>query len=1146
MDSLIKFRKTDNTFQRSIDERSANMGFNFFDGPPFASGTPHYGHLLAGAIKDVIPRYMTMRGYQVKRKRGWDCHGLPVEKAVEKDLGIDGKRDIETKIGIESFVEKCRAYVNDTNDIRQWFIDHTARRADIDNAYYTMDLDFMESVIYCFSKIYNDNLVYKGFKVQRYCPSCATPLANNEVSDGYEDKTDAAITVKFQLDPSKTQKELMQQMEHTPDGCLEYARAIIKNEKGEIFQFFKIKEHEFIAPGGKIDKGETAEQTLKRELKEELWVDLITTKYIWSSKCIYSTGVRLQHFYDVEISWEIKNIEIDKHKDPIRVGIESSENEFGFALNIQGNIIDEPQEIMGQFADIYSYVKRVNQIVIENNTDINYTPINLLAWTTTPRTLPSNMFLAAGAEIEYSMVYDFSSKEYYILATNLLKKYYKNPEDFITIRRFKGKELQGLHYTPLFDYITNSSISEKYKNQFFQILNAEFVSTEDGTWIVHIAPTFGEEDFRAVTQILPANESLERLFIAVNEYGEFDEQVSDYQGMKVFDTNKPIIERLKEEKKLIKSESLTHSYPHCWRCHTPLINKAMSSRFIKEQEMNSQTWQAAEEIKFVPESVSNRFVNGLKQAPDWNIARNRYRGSPLPIRQNTEDENDTFSLGTLEEIYQLTLTGSKNLEKRTDENWKTIYRDTDRNKEMDLHKPYVDNYRGIKDWKTYKRIPEVMDCWFESGAMPFGQEHYIGQKEMQEKCFTADFIAEGLDQTRGRFRSLHILGHAIKGENAAKNIVVNGLILAEDGKKMSKSLKNYPDPKWLIEKRGGDSFRLYCLSSPVVRAEPMRFNEKGVEQAFRDFTIPLQNVFNFFETYAKIDNWESDWTEVRFANNIFTCYEGVNEEECRKMAIEKITRINPEIIITSKSPNEQDLQTIKAITTEYCKNEIKIISILEEELNDYFMLLQKYKKKNILIISDNFSTVRNQIYTTNEETEIQDGEIIELPTYQLTNDLDKWILAELNKTLIETDTHLSNYALDEATKSAVEFMDKLTNRYLRRSRRRFRANGITSDKQTAYATLYHVFKRYLQILAPFAPFITESLRLELACFNGKNCKAESIHLSTWPIANKKYINEQLIEETATVRKIIKMALFVRAKNKIAVKQPLQKLSIKID
>ncbi len=448
-------------------------------------------------------------------------------------------------------------------------------------------------------------------------------------------------------------------------------------------------------------------------------------------------------FYEVEVDESlIINKKASTGNKLLRTKVEPSENDLGFQYIVEGNIISEPEELIKQFPMLTLYLRNIPQQISQEGNNSEKCPISFLAWTTTPWTLPSNMFLAAGAEIEYAMVYDFSSQEYFILAQNLLKKYYKNVEDYLLIKTFKGKELKGLHYQPLFPYIDQSSIADEYKTKFFQILNAEYVSTEDGTGIVHIAPTFGDEDYNVVAQFLGGENALDWLFMPVNEYGEFDALVSDYAGQSVLNINKTLIDRLKEEKKLIKSESITHSYPHCWRCHTPLISKAMSSRFIKEKKMNADTRESAEKINFVPESVKNRFVNGLQQAPDRNIARNRYRGSPLPIRQNVDDENDHFSIGSLEELYQFSLTGSKNIEKKIDENGEIMYRDTQRNKEVDLHKPYVDNYRGVKDGKTYQRIPEVMDCWFESGAMPFGQEHYIGQSDLQNQNFTADFIAE--------------------------------------------------------------------------------------------------------------------------------------------------------------------------------------------------------------------------------------------------------------------------------------------------------------------------------------------------------------------------------------------------------------------
>ena len=1340
MESILAYRKSDNTFEKSIKERNEAMAYKFFDGPPFASGNPHYGHLLAWSIKDTIPRYMTMRGYQVKRKRGWDCHGLPVEKAVEKALGIDGKKDIEEKIWIQTFVEKCREYVNQTNTEWKRFVDHTGRWVDITNPYFTMDLDFMESVMRCFSNIYNQNKVYKGFKVQGYCPSCATPLANNEIAEGYEDRQDTALTVKFPHLAPESEKYSCSE-----DGFIDVVAGVLRDEKGRYAMIHHSKENLWFFPGGKVEKGEDLTTALKRELKEEIWTELTASKYLWAVKIIHLSKPRRVHRFEVE-SNDIPTLqEPEKHKDIQWVTEELYENSLGFAININGTIINDERELLHDFIDFYLFKKVLNpqeKGLIEGK-------FNFLAWTTTPWTLPSNMFLTVGENIDYVTVYDQKSQEYYVLAEALLKKYYKSPEDYTFIYKQKGKELKNLTYQPLFDYIKKSNIADEYKGQFFQILTWEFVSTEDGTGIVHTAPSFGEDDFNAVANLLGGENSKEWLFMPVDEYGCFTDEVPDYQGMKVMESNKPITEHLKANQKIVKTESLVHSYPHCRRCKTPLIYKAMSSRFIKEKEMNAQTANQAGEIKFIPETVKNRFVNGLQQAPDWNVARNRYRGSPLPIWQNIENPEDRFVINTLDDLYHLTTSGSKNLTKnvfirhgRTDFNeekkfdslgdarlnelweqqaqglvgklaphiekksdvvfilsplprvWQTIkptlisffwadevarceklyfehheshkdrfekrktfdhvhhgeteeivvklndqlfidsritdlinytdqgekiscdmfnrfdegksigsdgekledyrkrtesaihywnsnhqtktlvyvshddtiamlrrafrkfeyglyrknyklgnaevrvhYRDSDKQWEVDLHKPYVDTYRGIREGITYKRTPEVLDCWFESGAMPFGQDHYLGE-EGRNISYPADFIAEGLDQTRGRFRSLHVVGHAIKGENAYKNVIVNGLVLAEDGKKMSKSLKNYPDPKELIEKWGADAFRLYTLSSPVVRSEPMRFSEKGVEQLFKDFNIPLENVFKFFETYAKIDNWKANNKELYVMNKL-------SSDE--KTLQENLIRIQPDIIYIESHLSEYKSKLSELVSAFLTKKpEIKI---LDKNLENYLELISSLEDERTLIIADEnqIKTLWSQVSSKQITEEILEGEVLKLPNYAICNELDRWILAELHQTLHNLDQGLRNYNLDGAIKSGIDFIEKLSNRYLRRSRRRFRGHDMTADKHSAYSTLFEVLTTYLQMMAPFTPFITEDLRKRLQAFRGEeNKKTESIHLSFWPFTNKLYIDRDLMDEITTVRKAIKVALFIRSKNKIAVKQPLKSLSIRIE
>ena len=1338
MDSILQYRKDNNAFQRSIDERSEQMQFRFFDGPPFASWDPHYGHLLAWAIKDVFPRYMTMRSFRVERKWWWDCHGLPVEKAVEKNLWIDGKRDIENKIWIKAFTEECRKYVDNTNEVWKWFVDHSGRWADIEHPYRTMDLDFMESVMYCFSNIYRQNLVYKWFKVQRYCPSCATPLANNEVTDGYEDKVDNAITIKFPLS-----WKLDDKYEHSEDWFIDIVCGVIRNAEWKAALLHYAKSDIRAFPGWKVDKWETLEQALERELQEEVWITISESKHLGWLKIFHQGMPCRVHRFEVKTSDELVNKEQEKHDRIERVKEENADNSLWFILNIDGTIIDDEQELLKQFADFYFFISVLN---LEDKWLLEW-KFSFLAWTTTPWTLPSNMFLAMWADIDYVTVYDPDSQEYFVMAESLLKKYYRSPDQYKLIYRQKWKEFQWVHYTPLFDYIQKSEIQSEFKSQFFQVLLADYVSTEDGTGIVHIAPTFGQEDFEVVADFLWADKALDWLFIAVNEYGEFDHQVPDYEWQSVLAVNKEIIDRLKAERKLIKSESITHSYPHCWRCHTPLISKAMSSRFIKEQQMNAQTIADAEKIRFVPESVSNRFVNWLKQAPDWNIARNRYWGSPLPIWANVDDPLDTFSLSTLDEMYQLSRSWSKNLTKflfirhgRTDYNltrkqdsrgdlahlcdewkqqaenikselqylksesdkilllspmertretalptmqyrfteseifeirakydefqakfreirdkneiiqylqnpenetlyelwhgvwwdfrateflqisiqWKeseiwahekiptsqplfpgdecvddiikrtwimirylaekfatktvvvvshgdpiwcmrsafrplvyvrdkakyypkngtikTHYRDNDTNTEVDLHKPYVDSYRWIKDGKTYKRIPEVMDCWFESWAMPFGQDHYIGQKEKENQSYTAEFIAEWLDQTRWWFRSLHILNHAIKWNNAANNIIVNGLVLAEDGKKMSKSLKNFPDPRGLIEQWWWDAYRIYVLSAPVVRAEPMRFSEKWVEQSFKDYILPLQNVYNFFETYAKIDQWKSDW------NQIFALRNDTEISESDKDLVEKLVRTNPDIILTSDDGSKAE--EIKTLINKYTPK-AKEIEVQKSDFSDYFNVIKWFEAKRVLILAsdEQINSIWNTISWKLDKS-LEKWAILPLISYQITNDLDAWLLSELHQTLIKEDELLQKYALDDAIKTTLEFLDKLTNWWLRRSRRRFWANGMDADKNAAYSTLYTVLKTYLQMLAPFIPFVTENLWQKLADFSPE--KVDSIHLTYWPASSELYISPDLMEEIAQVRKIIRLALFVRAKNKVAIKQPLQKLSVKME
>ena len=648
---ILDFWNKNQIFEKSMANRHGGKEYVFYDGPPFATGLPHYGHLLAGTIKDVVPRYQTMRGKYVSRVFGWDCHGLPVENEMEKELNLSSKKDIEA-YGIDKFNESCRGIVLRYTAEWEQVVKRMGRWVDFKGGYRTMDLSYMESIWWVFKQLWEKGLIYEGYKILPYCPRCATPLSNFEANQGYAEVIDPAITIKFKA-------------------------------------------------------------------------------------------------------------------------------------------TDE--------ANTY-----------------------FLAWTTTPWTLPSNLALAVGPDIDYVKVKD--GDDYFILAESRLASYYKTELPEI-ISRCKGSDLQGRKYVPLFDYFADLE-----KQGAFKVLVADYVSTEDGTGIVHNAPGFGEEDnvtckANGIPEVCP-----------VDEQCCFTAEVSDYVGRFVKDTDKDIIRRLKDEGKLVHRGTISHSYPHCWRDDVPLIYRAVSTWFVKIDEIKEKMLRANSEINWMPSHLKDgRFGKWLENARDWAISRNRYWGAPLPVWRNDET-GETVCIGSVSELEQLT--GSKI---------------------TDIHKHFVD--KMVIPSPTGKapltRVPQVLDCWFESGSMPYAQNHYpFENKEHFEANFPANFIAEGLDQTRGWFYTLVVLGAALFDKPPFENVVVNGLILAEDGQKMSKRKKNYPDPKYVIDTYGADSLRLFMLGSQVVRAEDLKFSESGIKDVLRGVMLPMWNAYSFFVTYANVDNWQ--------------------------------------------------------------------------------------------------------------------------------------------------------------------------------------------------------------------------------------------------------------------------------------------------
>ena len=654
-EDVLAFWERGDIFAKSLQRREGAKEFVFYDGPPFATGLPHYGHLLAGTIKDIVPRYQTMRGRYVERRFGWDCHGLPIEALAQDALGLAGTTAI-VDAGIDVFNEKCRSMVQTYVDEWRKTVTRMGRWVDFDNDYKTMDTPFMESIWWVFKQLWEKDRVYKAHRIMPYSWKLTTPLSNFEANRNYKDVQDPTVTCRFRL------------------------------------------------------------------------------------------------------------------KDSERFGT----------------------------ADAF-----------------------FLAWTTTPWTLPANLALCVGPEVDYVAVKDVSEGSVYVLAEARLSAYYKKENQYEVIERVSGSELEGMGYEPLFDYFAAHSNA-------FKVLVDDFVTTADGTGIVHIAPAYGEDDYRV------GREAEIGLVDPLDAEARFTDQVPDFEGQQCKEADKGIVRALKDTGKLVHQSTIQHSYPFCERTDTPLIYRAIEAWYVKVDDLRDKMRALNDEVHWMPDYVgSKRFGNWLAEANDWNISRNRFWGSCIPVWVS-EDGSDALCMGSIEEL----------------EAYSGVKVD-------DLHKHVLDKVVFEKDGKTYRRTPEVLDCWFESGAMPYAQNHYpFEDAEGFEHRFPADFIAEGLDQTRGWFYTLTVLGTLLFDKPAFRNVVVNGLVLAEDGQKMSKRLKNYPDPVEVVNRYGADAIRLYMIYSPVVRAENLAFSEDGVKQILRDLLIPMWNAYSFFVTYANTDDWD--------------------------------------------------------------------------------------------------------------------------------------------------------------------------------------------------------------------------------------------------------------------------------------------------
>ena len=906
---VLEYWKENNIFEKSIANRPESKPYTFYEGPPSANGMPGIHHVMARSIKDIFCRYKTQKGFRVERKGGWDTHGLPIELAVEKTLGIT-KEDIGKKISVEEYNAACRREVMKYTDVWNELTEKMGYWVDLETPYVTYENDYIESLWWILKELYKKGFLYKGYTIQPFSPAAGTGLSSHELNQPgtYRNVKDTSIVAQFRI-------------------------------------------------------------------KKDQVHPLINTLFE-----------------------------------------------------------DEMEDVA------------------------------ILAWTTTPWTLPSNSALAVGNNISYVKIRTFNQYTFapvsVVLAKDLLGKHFKTEAQNASFQEykdgdklipweiateFKGAELTGLRYEQLLPYVTN----EELEAHAFRVIPGDFVTTEDGTGIVHIAPTFGADDFRAAKNAgVPAvlvTDSEGKQQPLVNRQGKFVDEVSDFAGRFVKEeyfsaeelsspdfkpTDVLIAIKLKEDNKAFDVKKYEHSYPHCWRTDKPVLYYPLDSWFIRTTAVKDRLVELNKTINWKPEATgSGRFGNWLENLVDWNLSRSRYWGTPLPIWK-TEDGSEEICIGSISELKEK-LVAAVNSGLLDDEEFDKAQAQILELSEgrFDMHRPYVDDIILISSTgKKMLREPDLIDVWFDSGAMPYAQWHFpFENKDKFEKAYPADFIAEGVDQTRGWFFTLHAIAVMLNDSVAFKNVVSNGLVLDKNGNKMSKRLGNAVDPFETIEKYSADATRWYMISN-ASPWDNLKFNLDGLDEVRRKFFGTLYNTYAFFALYANIDGF-------------------------------------------------------------------------------------KY-----------------------QEAEIEQSQRPEI---------DRWIISLLNTLSREVDNYYADFEPTRATRAIQEFVDEhLSNWYVRLCRRRFWKGDYTSDKISAYQTLYTCLSTIAKLMSPVAPFFSERLFLDLNSVTNKE-KAESVHLADFPDYQETLVDKQLEEQMKLAQDISSMILSLRKKVGINVRQPLNKILLPV-